>query len=122
MAYLDDAEWGERWMCAWQAKHILADPTNWSVDVLALGPDAVDVDGDPISGVVGAHRLTESQLRTALGLTADREICGAELNADSRPCQSDRGHPGDHWTPSDQADKPMWWSTTDREVGSHGDG
>lgn len=43
------------------------------------------------------------------------EICGAELNADSQPCQSPRGHAGDHWTPSDEADKPMWWSATNHE-------
>ena len=47
---------------------------------------------------------------------AEHEICGAELNADSRPCQSERGHLGNHWTPSDQADKPAWWSTTDVEI------
>lgn len=73
MAYLDDAEWGERWMCAAQADHIMADPESWSVDVIALGDDATDIDGDPISGIVGAHRLTVAQLRTALGLPADRE-------------------------------------------------
>ena len=82
MAYLDDAEWGERWVCAWQAKHILSDPATWSVDVLALGSDAVDVDGDPISGVVGAQRLTEDQLRMALGLTVDREVCTCHRDPD----------------------------------------
>jgi hypothetical protein len=74
MAYQDDAEWGERWVCAAQAEHIIADPESWSVDVIALGDDAVDIDGDPIYGLVGAHRLTEEQLRTALGLTTDREV------------------------------------------------
>jgi|TARA_R100000482_G_scaffold124710_2_gene78586 hypothetical protein len=70
MAYLDDAEWGEHWVCAHQAAHILADPESWSVDTIALGPDAIDKDGDPLYGIVGAHRLTSEQLRVALGLVS----------------------------------------------------
>lgn len=73
MAYEDDAEWGERWVCAAQNAHILADPESWSVLTYTLEGE-VDVDGEPISGLVGAHRLTEVQLRTALGLTTDREV------------------------------------------------
>lgn len=63
-----DVEWGERWVCSQQAAHIIADPEHWSVDVIALGRDAVDIDGDPISGLVAAHRLTIDQLHVALGV------------------------------------------------------
>lgn len=81
MRYEDSAEWGEAWVCARQAEHIIADPENWSVDVIALGDDAVDTDGDPISGLVGAHRLTPDQLRVALGITESTDpyadcVCG----------------------------------------------
>ena len=68
-----------------------------------------------VHGCYTPHRSDECDSPDEYGHT-DREICGAELNADSRPCQSERGHSGDHWTPSDQAGKPMWWSTTDREI------
>lgn len=81
MRYEDSAEWGEAWVCARQAEHIIADPENWSVDVIALGDDAVDTDGDPISGLVGAHRLTPDQLRVALGITESTE-----------PASRDDGH------------------------------
>lgn len=74
MAYEDSAEWGENWVCAHWREHVLLDPSSWSIDVLALGPDAVDVDGDPISGIVSASRLTPEQLRTALGLAEEIEI------------------------------------------------
>lgn len=63
MAYEDDTEWGERWVCSNQSAHIIADPERWSVLTYALGDDAVDIDGEPISGLVGAHRLTAEQLR-----------------------------------------------------------
>ena len=76
MAYEDSAEWGENWTCAHWRAHVLADPWSWSIDVLALGPDAVDVDGDPISGIVGASRLSPDQLRIALDLPADVEVGG----------------------------------------------
>ena len=72
MAYEDDAEWGERWVCSNQSAHILADPERWSVLAYPLGEDAVDIYGQPISGLVGAHRLTREQLRTALGVEEQR--------------------------------------------------
>lgn len=78
MRYEDSAEWGEAWVCARQAEHIIADPENWSVDVIALGDDAVDTDGDPISGLVGAHRLTPDQLRVALGITESTDPSPAQ--------------------------------------------
>ncbi|MFD6699703.1 MULTISPECIES: hypothetical protein [unclassified Microbacterium] len=71
MAYEDSAEWGERWVCAAQTDHIIADPESWSVLTYALEGE-VDVDGEPLGGLVGAHRLTEAQLRTALGLDTNR--------------------------------------------------
>lgn len=72
MAHEDSAEWGENWVCALWRQHVLADPSSWSIDVIALGEGAVDIDGDPISGIVGAHLLTEAQLRVALGVATDR--------------------------------------------------
>lgn len=81
MRYEDDAEWGERWVCAEQSAHILADPEHWSVDTIALPEDAVDIDGDPVSGMIRAELLTTEQLRIALGVdthptgsSADHEI------------------------------------------------
>lgn len=68
MAYEDSAEWGENWVCARWRQHVLADPESWSIDVIELGPDATDVDGDPIGGITSASRLSTSQLRIALGM------------------------------------------------------
>ena len=84
MAYECDGEYGEWWKCSRQAEHILADPEYWSVDVLPLGEDAVDIDGDPISGLVGAHRLTTEQLRIVLGLSSEPVQMGAEEPPDAR--------------------------------------
>lgn len=74
MAYENSGEWGENWVCAHWRAHALADPSSWSIDVLELGPDAVDIDGDPISGIVSASLLSPDQLHIALGLSADVEI------------------------------------------------
>ena len=68
MRYEDSAEWGELWVCARQAAHILADPEGWTVDTIALPEDAVDIDGDPVSGMIRAELLTTEQLRIALGV------------------------------------------------------
>jgi hypothetical protein len=67
---LDDRglEWGSEWKCSLQTDHILTDPEHWSVDVIDLGDDATDIDGDPISGMVPAELLRPEDLRTALGL------------------------------------------------------
>ena len=67
MAYENDTEWGERWVCARQTEHILADPEHWSVLTYGLEGET-DVDGHPISGLTGAHRLSPEQLRIALGV------------------------------------------------------
>lgn len=67
MAYEDSAEWGENWVCAHWGAHVLADPSSWSIDVVALGPEAIDIDGNPIDGITSASRLTPEQLRVALG-------------------------------------------------------
>lgn len=56
------------WVCSQQAHHIIADPEHWSVDTLALGPDALDADGEPLSGMVRAELLTTEQLRIVVGL------------------------------------------------------
>lgn len=74
MSYEDSAEWGENWVCTRWRQHVLIDPDRWSIDVIALGPDAVDIDGDPISGIVSASLLSPEQLRVALDLPADIEI------------------------------------------------
>lgn len=68
MRYEDSAEWGEIWVCARQSAHILADPEGWTVDTIALPENAVDIDGDPVSGMIRAELLTTEQLRIALGV------------------------------------------------------
>lgn len=77
-------------------------------------PDMIFYRGEPADDEYFVEPDMWSCPECGCELVTDRTICDAELNADSRPCQSERGHSGDHWTPSDQADKPMWWSTTDR--------
>jgi hypothetical protein len=61
------------WVCSRQAHHILADPEHWTVDVIALGPDAVDMDGDPVYGMTRAERLSAEQLRIIVGMSESTE-------------------------------------------------
>lgn len=70
MRYEVDAEWGERWVCAEQNGHIIADPEQWSVLTYALREGDVDIYGEPIQigDMIGAHHLTPEQLHTALGV------------------------------------------------------
>ena len=59
--------WDTEPYCTRTEDHILADPEHWSIDVENVVLD----DGVPYTGHIGAHHLTNEQLRTALGLPTE---------------------------------------------------
>ena len=104
MRYENDGEYGEHWMCSRQAEHIVADPKSWSVDTIALGPDAVDADGEPVSGFVWADTLTPRDLRIAVGLDPQPADSGRRVRVHAHPlgepCPPSCAHSSDgpvHW-------------------------